>query len=198
MPIDAPDRRSTSQPVSDAAGSSLRLSRRALLKAGVAGAVALVLARWVYRQAASPTASAAHFVALDGRARSVVVAIVPVMLESALPTGEASMAARDEVVAGVDRAIAGLPPAVRGEVEELFSLLAFAPTRCLVAGVWMPWAEASPDVIARFLDRWQHSRFALLRSAYEALHRLILAAWYGNARAWPAIGYPGPPSLDAA
>jgi hypothetical protein len=36
----------------------------------------------------------------------------------------------------------------------------------------------------------------LLRSGYAALHQLVLAAWYGNARAWPAIGYGGPPSLD--
>jgi len=45
------------------------------------------------------------------------------------------------------------------------------------------------------LGRWQHSRLALLRSAYDGLHQLVLAAWYGNSRAWPAIGYPGPPSL---
>jgi hypothetical protein len=39
------------------------------------------------------------------------------------------------------------------------------------------------------------SGFALLRSAYDALHQIVLAAWYGNPRSWPAIGYGGPPSV---
>ena len=120
------------------------------------------------------------------------------MLEGALPAGEAAAAARERVVAAVDLAIAGLPPAVRGEIDELFSLLAFAPTRCLIVGVWSPWPEASRDAIAAFLDRWRDSRFALLRSAFDALHRLILAAWYGNPESWTEIGYLGPPSLETA
>lgn len=155
-----------------------------------------MLARWLYTPASAPAADPG-FAALDGRARSVVSAIVPVMLEGALPAGDAAMAARAEVVAGVDRAIAGLPPAVRSEVDELFSLLAFAPTRCVVAGVWSPWPEASRDSIAAFLGRWRDSRFALLRSGFAALHQLIMSAWYANPQAWPAIAYPGPPSLGA-
>jgi hypothetical protein len=39
------------------------------------------------------------------------------------------------------------------------------------------------------------SGFMLLRSAYDALHQLVFAAWYGNPRSWPAIGYAGPPVL---
>jgi len=27
------------------------------------------------------------------------------------------------------------------------------------------------------------------------LHQLVLAAWYGNPRAWSSIGYLGPPVL---
>ena len=82
------------------------------------------------------------------------------------------------------------------ELDQLFALLAFAPTRCLVAGVWSPWPEASRESIAAFLLRWRDSRFALLRSAYDALHQIVLGAWYANPRAWPAIGYTGPPSLE--
>jgi hypothetical protein len=85
---------------------------------------------------------------------------------------------------------------VRKEIEQLFALLSFAPTRAVVAGVWSPWPDAAPASIGAFLDRWRDSRFALLRSAYGALHQLVFAAWYGNLSAWPAIGYPGPPSLE--
>ncbi|HKW79948.1 MAG TPA: hypothetical protein VJQ49_02965, partial [Casimicrobiaceae bacterium] len=131
---------------------------------------------------------------LDDRSRAVIGAIAPVMLAGALPSGDA--ASVREVVAGVEAAIAGLPPATRKEIDELFSLLSFAPTRCLVAGVWSPWAEASPASIAAFLEAWRGSRFALLRSAHDALHQLVFGAWYASDRAWPAIGYPGPPSLS--
>jgi hypothetical protein len=172
------------------------ISRRTLLKAGLAGGAALFLARWLYTQTSAPPLSDARFAVLDERARSIVSAIVPVLLAGALPTAPGVDAARAAVVVNVDQAIAGLPPASRKQVEQLFALLAFAPSRCLIAGVWSPWPEASSASIAAFLTRWRDSRFALLQTAYGALHQLIVAAWYGSPLAWPAIGYPGPPSLE--
>ena len=172
------------------------MTRRTLLKAGVAGGVALFLARWLYTQTSAPVLSDARFVVLDARARSIVTAIVPVLLAGALPSASEAEAARNAVVVNVDRAIAGLPPEVRKQIEQLFALLAFAPSRCLIAGVWSPWSGASSESIHAFLTRWRDSRFALLQTAYGALHQLIVAAWYGNPQAWPAIGYPGPPSLE--
>ncbi len=173
---------------------SSRITRRTLLKAGIAGGAALVTLRWLYTFDEPPVTSGATTSSLDASARDIIAAIVPELLKGAIPYE--AVAARAEVVAGVDRAIAGLPPATRKELDELFSLLSFAPTRCLVAGVWAPWRSASPESIAEFLDRWRDSRFALLRSAYGALHQLVLAAWYGNPRSWSAIGYAGPPSLE--
>jgi hypothetical protein len=171
-------------------------TRRTLLKAGIAGGVVLVLARWMVtsyspRKSAEETGSA-----LDSSARTIIAAIVPVLLEGALPDVDTSVEAHAEVVAGVDRAMAGLPPGSRTELEQLFALLSFAPTRCLLAGVWSSWPDASGESVAAFLASWRDSRFTLLRSGYGALHQLILAAWYGNTRSWPAIGYPGPPSLE--
>ncbi|HEX3632601.1 MAG TPA: hypothetical protein VHZ01_08845 [Casimicrobiaceae bacterium] len=174
--------------------TSPRVSRRTLLKAGIAGGAALVLARWLYTSTAAPQSTPALPGALDAGARGIVAAIAPVMLAGALPASDP--ASLQEVVAGVEQAIAGLPPAVRKEIEQLFALLSFAPTRAVVAGVWSPWPDAAPASIGAFLDRWRDSRFALLRSAYGALHQLVFAAWYGNLSAWPAIGYPGPPSLE--
>lgn len=125
-----------------------------------------------------------------------MASLIPVLLDGALPEGPEAANARAETLTGVERAVAGLPPATRNELAELFSLLAFAPTRCLLAGIWSPWPEAAPEAIASFLTRWRDSRFTLLRSAYAALHQLVFSAWYANPRAWPAIGYPGPPSLE--
>jgi hypothetical protein len=174
------------------------MSRRTLLKAGAAGAGALILARWLYESTATPDVPDARFVALDGDARAIISAIAPVMLQGAMPLGESAVAARAEILAGVDKAVSGLPPHLRRELDQLFSLLSFAPTRCLVAGVWASWPHATQASIAEFLGRWRDSRFELLRSAYGALHQLVLASWYGNPRSWPAIGYAGPPALSAS
>src|SRR6202171_3974380 len=170
--------------------------RRTLLKAGIAGGAVLVLARWMVTSYLPRESAEASGSALDSSARTIIAAIVPVLLEGALPDAESSVEARAEVVTGVDRAVAGLPPGSRKELEQLFALLSFAPTRCLVAGVWSSWPQASRESVASFLASWRDSRFALLRSGYGALHQLILAAWYGNTRSWPAIGYGGPPSLE--
>src|SRR5947208_2488631 len=61
-----------------------------------------------------------------------------------------------------------------------------------------PWPEASFASVTAFLTRWRDSRFALLQSAYGALHQLVMAAWYGSPNAWPAIGYAGPPLLEVS
>jgi hypothetical protein len=174
---------------------SPRISRRTLLKAGIVAGAGLVLARWLYTSTAPPQPTPPPG-ALDARASEVVAAIAPVMLAGALPTGNPVLL--QQVVAGVEQAIAGLPPAARKEIDQLFALLWFAPSRGLIAGVWSPWHEASSASIGAFLDRWRESRLVLLRSAYGALHQLVFAAWYGNANAWPAIGYAGPPPLGAA
>jgi hypothetical protein len=167
-----------------------------LLKAGVAGAAALLFARWLYRPLPPPPTRIEDSNALDPAARNIIAALIPVFLDGALPSGAEASSVRAETLAGVDRAVTGLPPAMRQELADLFSLLAFAPTRCLLAGIWSSWPEASPEAIASFLVRWRDSRFTLPRSAYAALHQLVFSAWYAHPRAWPAIGYPGPPSLE--
>lgn len=170
-------------------------ARRRLLKAGIAGGAALAIAggvAWVARRVNERGASRT----LDADALAIVHAIVPAMLAGALPPAGAERArAIDETVSGVDRAIAALPPASRGELAQLFALLALSPGRRVFAGVASPWADADASEVAAFLDAWRASGWELKRSAYDALHQLVLAAWYANPRSWPAIGYPGPPLL---
>lgn len=123
---------------------------------------------------------------------SILGAIAPVMLGSALPKDEASLQA---VIDGFHTAVAGLSPSVQDEVAQLFTLLRVAPLRMIATGVMRPWRSASADEIARFLESWRYSGIAKLRSAYDALHQLTIAAWYGNPKSWPRTGYPGPPKV---
>lgn len=165
------------------------MNRRRFLVLGLTGAVALAAAgawTWLRRPRDAHAAD---------EAATIVAAIVPAMLEGALPGGLERTAAIRETVDGVGRAIAGLPPATRTELEHLFALLAIPIGRRVFAGVEAPWREASQAEVERFLDVWRTSGWSLKRSAYDAFHQLIIAAWYGNPRSWGAIGYPGPPVL---
>jgi hypothetical protein len=167
------------------------MDRRRFLVVGVAGAATLAAAglwTWMRRQ---PDADS-----VEAQASIVIAAIVPAMLDGALPAAGAERAlAVRETVGNVQRAIAGLPPAARGELAQLFALLALPVGRRVFAGVEPPWPEARVGEVTPFLDAWRDSGWALKRSAYDALHQLVIAAWYGNPRAWGAIGYPGPPAL---
>jgi hypothetical protein len=161
------------------------LTRRELLKTGAAGVALLSLA---------DCARSAGF-AIGASQRDVVLKIADAMLDGALPVPAVPRAAALAAAAdGFAVAVAGLPPDVQNQVGQIFGLLTFAPTRRLVAGL-PPWQRATRAEVAQFLDGWRFSGFALLRSAYDALHQLVMAGWYGQNEAWPRIGYPGPPEI---
>ena len=157
------------------------LTRRQFIQAGLGG-TALLLAAGCTK---GPAGNA-----------EVVRALVPVVLAGALPAeARARAEAIGETVEAFDRAVAGLAPAIQDEIGDLLGLLAFPPTRIAVAGLWPRWSEASAADIGAFLDGWRASRFELKRSGYRALTQLIQGSWYDNPRAWPLIGYPGPPAI---
>jgi hypothetical protein len=168
-------------------------TRRRFLAAGVLGAGTLAVAGWLHF-ASVPRDSRRKV--LDARAETIVGALVPALLDGALP-GDAGerREAIEETVAGVDLAIAGLPPHAQSELAQLFALLAWPPVRMALLRSTDSWRDATTTDIEGFLERARTSRSMLMRSAYDAIHQLVLAAWYGNPRAWPAIGYAGPPRL---
>lgn len=160
---------------------------------GVAGVAVLAATRLLERPADAPSPGMRF---LDRDSAALIGALAPVVLAGAIPPqGAERDAAVREVVEAFDRAVTGLAPAVRGEIDELLGLLRFAPSRFLLTGIGTPLEEAGEARIAQFLSRWRKSRFDLLRAGYQALTQLIQASWYGNAASWPAIGYPGPPTI---
>ncbi len=169
-------------------------TRRQLIKVGLAGAAILAGARWLDRPQAVAAQPALRV--LDARSAAAVAALIPVVLAGALPTDPAAQKqAIEEAVAGFDRAVSGLSPAVQKEVDELFAILRFAPARFMFTGLWSSLQESSPEDIAAFLTRWRYSHFDIQRAGYQALTQLLQAAWYGNPASWAAIGYPGAPVI---
>ena len=161
------------------------LSRRELLKTGAAGVALLTLAD-----------CARHVGAISATDRAAVMKIADAMLDGAIPSSASGRAGALEVAAnGFTTAVEGLPPHLQHDVQQLLSLLTFAPTRRMIAGL-PPWSAVTRSEVQAFLSRWRFSRFTLLRSGYDALHRLVMAGWYGNTASWARIGYPGPPEIE--
>jgi hypothetical protein len=54
---------------------------------------------------------------------------------------------------------------------------------------------ASPERQQKRMSFLQAAPIGSLRSGYTAFHRLCAAAYYGDERSWPGVGYLGPPKL---
>jgi hypothetical protein len=168
----------------------METSRRSFLKAGLLSALVLAAGGGIYRYTHP---QAPNSFVLDGPARAALDAIVPAILAGALPAQpDACAHAVRATTERVHQTILGLPLATQKEVQDLFGLLALAPARRLLAGVAHDWPQASADEVAGFLQDWRTHRLGLLRTAYGALHDLVLGSWYSDPANWAAIGYPGP------
>jgi hypothetical protein len=171
------------------------MNRRHFLKAGlVGGAVLAAGGAWVvWRDVRDADAGSPR----RDRIAEILGAIAPVLLAGALPADPARRSSALAIVtAGVKEVIAAFPPAVRGEVNDLFRLLDIRIARRLLTGVSTSWPDADPVDVKEFLEHWRWSRIALLRTGYFALHDLVLGAWYADESAWPLLGYPGPPNVE--
>ena len=168
-------------------------TRRQFIKVGLAGAAVFATVRFLERPLAAP---APEYRFLNAQSVPIVAAFVPVVLEGSLPQeGPARERATREIVEAFDRAVAGMSPAVQKEVDQLFGVMRFAPSRLAFTGLWKPVEESTPHELADFLTRWRRSRFEIQRAGYQALTQLVQAAWFDTPAAWGAIGYPGPPRL---
>jgi hypothetical protein len=167
----------------------METSRRSFLKAGALGALVLAAGGGIWRATHAPTLRP---YALDGEARAALHAIIPAILDGTLPDPPQRELAILQTTERVQQAILGLPLATQKEVQDLFGLLALAPARRVLAGISGGWTEASLEQVSRFLSEWRVHRLGLMRSAYGALHDLVLGSWYADPSTWPAIGYPGP------
>jgi hypothetical protein len=125
-------------------------------------------------------------------------AVARAVLGTLLP---ADAATSDATLAGhlkrLQDAIAGMPPNMQSEVDELLAIVASAPGRRALVGLSSPWSSAtSPEVVAA-LQNMRLSSLSIRQQAYHALRDLTNAAYFADSTSWAAIGYFGPKDLSS-
>jgi hypothetical protein len=178
------------------APGGIDLSRRSLLKLGVAGGMVLGVAGLTAELSGcggKRQASASGFRFLRDADLALFSALIPVVLDGILPEDETLRSPQvAETLQRIDAACYPLNPSAQAELYKLFDLLNLRATRWLATGVSAPWPEAGRRDIEHFLLRWRDSRIGLFNAGYRALTKLVSTAYFGTSASWPAAGYPGP------
>lgn len=170
-------------------------SRRSFLKVGAATVVVLGAGGWLasYFTDRGARAVLGNAAQLDAQAQAMLAKLADAVLDGALPTDAAQRsAAIVKVVAAADAAVAGLPPAMQKETQDLFKLLGVAPGRAVLIGQWTGWADASREDVSRMLSGLRTSSIALRRAVYMGLRDLVASSYYSDPGTWEQVGYPGP------
>lgn len=171
------------------------ISRRSLLKVGIAGAAVLATAGvatsvFVHNQ----QSLAGGYQQLRAKDVPMLSTIISAILQgrTSAPVTQSQI---DSTLQRLDRNIDRLSPNMLKQTLQLFDLLTLSASRGLVTGIWRPWERAEATQVQAFLKRWESSRFALFQQGYLALVKLTLMAWYSQPDAWAVCGYPGPPTI---
>lgn len=176
-----------------AAVDNTGLSRRSFLRSGAIGSFLLATgSTTALLTGCAKSMPASERLFLREQDVVVLTALIPIVLASALPTGEARAGAVTRCLGAIDSFVGNTSPAVMDQLYQLFDLLSLPPARVAAAGLWSDWPNASPKDLERFLERWQHSSVALFRAGYAGLVKIITAGWYLLPESWPATGYAAP------
>lgn len=129
---------------------------------------------------------------LTERGRTVFAALSPAVLDVLLPAdGAARSAAIQAHLGRIEATLAGMPPAMQAEVDELITLIGSAGGRLALVGLRRDWAEASTADVTSALQGLLESSLAPRQQVFHALRDLTISAYMSDAASWVAIGYPG-------
>ena len=130
---------------------------------------------------------------LGDAGRVVLTAVAKAVIGPLLPQApEAQTAALQAHVQRVEATIAGLPPSLQAEVDELLTIIASAPGRMALVGLAASWDSASDAQVTAALQGMRESSLALRQQAFHALRDISNGAYFADSSTWQAIGYPGP------
>jgi len=171
------------------------LSRRGLLQLSLGATAFLATAGLgASLSGCSSNVAATGFATLRSADLLFLRALIPVMLDGAVATGQMP-AAVDATLQSLDASLDHLSPEMLKLTRQLFDVLGMAVTRGPLTGIWGSWENASAQAMRDFLARWQNSSLSLLRMGHSSLQQMVMMAWYTRAESWAHCGYPGPPAV---
>ena len=130
---------------------------------------------------------------LSNAARLAMTAVAKAVIGPLLPQSAAAQAtALLAHVGRVEATIAGLPPSLQAEVDELLTIVASAPGRLALVGLTDGWHSASEAQVTAALQGMRQSSLALRQQAFHALRDISNGSYFADSSTWQAIGYPGP------
>lgn len=168
------------------AGSQVKLSRRSLLKYSIATAALASGGAWLV-SSASIDFKPMPRLTLKPQYQQVFWYLIPAFLEGAVASDD--VARKQQVLANIDQAFSILEPHTQAELNQLLEILASRGGWLLLSAGAAQLSELSIAQRLLLLQQWQQHYLQLLRQAYQGLHELITAAWYGDPTAWPELAY---------
>ncbi len=168
------------------------MRRRHLLAVGATTGAVLGLAgmSWVWIQPPRPQGR------LSPTARDLMSAVAKAVLDDNL--SREPLAQEQALAAHLNRleaTLAGMPPHLQAEVDQMLALLAAPPGRVALLGLTAPWAQASRTQVQAVLQDLRTSSLALRQQIFHAMRDLTNAAYFADAMTWSVMGYPGPRAL---
>jgi len=164
------------------------MKRRTLIKVGLVTGTVLVVAAG----SLALIQPARRDGKLTERGRAVFAAAAAGVLDTWLPAEpEARRRAVDAHLSRVEATLAGLPPALQAEVDELFTVLGSAAGRLALTGLRSDWAVATQAELTVALQGMRESSLAVRQQAFHAMRDLTNSSYLADASTWGAIGYPG-------
>lgn len=168
------------------------LSRRRVLKTGVVGGAVLALGGVGFvasRKSRLETPPVLLHV-FDALEYSVLWAIAQRVV--APRPGWPSLSHVNPVV-NADNTLRLAAPLVLRDIKRLIRLFESPVANFVFGGKTQPFTALESDAQDQVLREWRESRLEVRRTGYVVLRTLVAAAYFGDARTWPVVGYPGPP-----
>lgn len=165
------------------------MQRRTLLKLGVASTALLVVAGGT----AMLIRPGLERGTLTPAGHDVFVAIAQGVLDKTLPQQAAARQIEVRALLGrINVLISALPPHAQDELSQLLAILATGAGRRALAGLSVPWPDASIQETQAALQDMRLSSLAVRQQAYAALHDITAGAYFSDPATWALLGYPGP------
>lgn len=164
------------------------MKRRTLLTVGIATGAVITLAGTTLALI-KPGRTDARF---TPSGRALFSAVAQTVLGPLLPSeAVARSAALEAHLTRVEKTIAGLPPHMQAEVDELITIIGSSPGRLTLVGLSTDWAHATSAEVSSALQSMQRSTLSVRQQAYHALRDITNGSYFADPSTWSAIGYPG-------